>query len=70
MFLLAVASLIGLLVMAVIIGLFYQCLVFVPRAKKGMMNKTYTFIFTFKRFFTVSSKPEFASVGVSKTVQG
>ena len=55
MFLLAVASLIGLLVMAVIIGLFYQCLVFVPRAKKGMMKKTYTFIFTFQSFVTVLS---------------
>ena len=53
MFLLAVASLIGLLVMAVIIGLFYQCLVFVPQVKKGMGNKTYTFIFTFKRFTTI-----------------
>lgn len=54
MFLSAVASLTGLLVMAVIIGLFYQCLVFVPRVKKGMMNKTSTFIFTFKSFVAVS----------------
>ena len=55
MFLLAVACLIGLLVMAVIIGLFYQCLVFVPRANKGMADKTYIFIFTFKSFVTVLS---------------